>query len=160
MPCGMIGRILAPIDWSEPSKCAFQWAVSLAQRYGAELIVVYVVPLATEMYGPAPDAYLAHMREELDRIKPADPSIRVQHLMAEGDPAAAIVHAAGENHCDLIVMGMQGRTGINRVLMGSVAEEVARKAPCPVLSVKNEAAADSAIGASRDRSRCGASPDG
>jgi nucleotide-binding universal stress UspA family protein len=143
-----IRRILVPIDWSEPSKCAFRWAASLAQQHGAELIILYVVPLPTVMYGPAPDNYLKHMREELDRIKPADPTTRIDHLLAEGDPATAIVHAAGENQCDLIVMGTHARTGLNRLLVGSVAEEVARKAPCPVLTVKTEVAADS-IGRAR-----------
>src|SRR6516165_3681574 len=86
-----IRRILVPIDWSEPSKCAFPWAASLAQQNGAELIVLYVVPLPTVMYGPAPDNYLKHMHEELDRINPADPTTRIKHLLAEGDPATAIV---------------------------------------------------------------------
>ena len=54
----------------------------------------------------------------------------------EGDPATQIVRVAQETRCDLIVLGTHGRTGLGRLLMGSVAEQVLRKAPCPVLTVK------------------------
>ncbi len=57
--------------------------------------------------------------------------------MAKGIPAEEILRAAEADGCDLIVMGTQGRTGMDRVLAGSVAEEVMRKAPCPVLTVKD-----------------------
>ena len=106
------------------------------------MIVLHVVPLPAVMYGPPPESYLKHMREELRRMKPSDPKTRVQHLLVEGNPATAILRAARENKCDLIVMGTHGRTGLNRLLMGSVAEEVVRKAPCLVLTVKAEVAAD------------------
>ena len=90
------------------------------------------------MYGPPPESYLEHMREELCRLKPSDPQTRVHHLLAEGHPATAILRAARENRCDLIVMGTHGRTGLNRLLMGSVTEEVVRMAPCLVLTVNAE----------------------
>jgi universal stress protein A len=104
---------------------------------GAQLVVLYVVPLAAVMYGPPPESYVGHLREELCRLKPSDPETRVRHLLAEGDPAAAILKAARENGCELIVMGTHGRTGLSRLLMGSVAEEVVRKAPCLVLTVNS-----------------------
>jgi nucleotide-binding universal stress UspA family protein len=63
--------------------------------------------------------------------------------LVEGNAAAAILRAAKELHCDLIVMGTHGRTGLSRLLMGSVAEEVVRKAPCLVLTVKSQGAANS-----------------
>jgi universal stress protein A len=78
------------------------------------------------------------MQEELCRLTPADPQTRVQPLVAEGNPAAVILQVAREKKCDLIVMGTHGRTALSRVLMGSVAEEVVRKAPCLVLTVKTE----------------------
>jgi nucleotide-binding universal stress UspA family protein len=131
-----IGRILVPIDWSEPSKCAFELATSLTREYDAQLLVLYVVPLPEVMYGPSPESYLTHVREELCRIKPSDPNTRVQHLLVEGAPAAAILRSPGENKCDLIMMGTHGRSRLNRLPMSSVAEEVVRKAPCLVLTVK------------------------
>jgi nucleotide-binding universal stress UspA family protein len=60
----------------------------------------------------------------------------VEHHLKEGDPAAEILRLAQEARVDLIVMGMHGRTGLGRLLMGSVAERVVRQAPCPVLTVK------------------------
>jgi nucleotide-binding universal stress UspA family protein len=61
----------------------------------------------------------------------------VAHHLVRGDPAAEIVRLARKAKCDLIVMGSHGRTGLQRLLMGSVAEEVARNAHCPVLTVRN-----------------------
>jgi nucleotide-binding universal stress UspA family protein len=137
-----IRRILVPIDWSEPSKCAFEIGSSLAHYHDAQLVVLYVTPLPTLIYGPPPESYSEHMREELGRLKPADPKLSVRHIMLEGDPAATILQVASENECDVIVIGTHGRTGLNRVFMGSVAEEVVRKAPCLVLTVKTNIAAD------------------
>jgi len=137
-----IRRILVPFDWSEPSNRVFQIAASLAQVQDAELIILYVVPPPAVMYGPPNQAYLEHTREELCRIRPSDPAIRVQHYLCEGVPAATILQMARENKCDLIVMGMHGRTGLRRALVGSVTEEVVRKAPCPVLTMTTAVAAD------------------
>ena len=132
-----ISRILVPVDWSEPSNQAFQIGVSLA-RHNAQLVLVHVVPPPLIMYGPPPEAYMAQLREELCRIKPSDPKISVRHLLAEGEPAAEIIRITNEARCDLIVMGTHERTGLNRVLMGSVAEKVVRKAPCLVLTVNSQ----------------------
>ena len=94
------------------------------------------------MYGPPSESYLNHLRKELRCIRPSDPETHVEYLMTEGDPAAAILKAAREIPGELIVMGTHGRTGLNRLLMGSVAEEVIRKAPCLVLTVNSEVPAD------------------
>jgi nucleotide-binding universal stress UspA family protein len=152
-----IRRILVPIDWSEPSDEAFRLAASLAREHAAELLVLYVVPLAAVMYGPPPESYLEHLLEELRRVRPSDPKVRARYLLVEGAPAAAILSAAGESHCDLIVMGTHGRRGLNRLLSGSVAEAVVRKAPCPVLTVKARVPADSPE-LLQGEGRCG--PDG
>jgi nucleotide-binding universal stress UspA family protein len=76
------------------------------------------------------------VQQQLERIKPPEPGAPMEHHVEVGDPAPIILQVAQESQCDLIVMGSHGRTGLNRLLMGSVAEQVARKAPCPVLSVK------------------------
>jgi nucleotide-binding universal stress UspA family protein len=138
-----INNILVPIDWSEQSNHVFELAASLAQEHDAQLVVLSVVPPPTVMYGPPPESYLDHLLEELCRIKPSDARTRVRYLLMEGDPATAILRAARETNCDLIVIGTHGRNGLNRVLMGSVAEEVVRKAPCPVLAVKANVSTDS-----------------
>jgi universal stress protein A len=66
--------------------------------------------------------------------------------VAEGDPAEMILRVAEEVHADLIVMGTHGRTGLSRLLMGSVAEQVVRRAPCPVLTMKAPFPAEQAEG--------------
>ncbi len=131
-----IRHILVPINWTELSNRALQLAASLAREHDAKLVILYVVPLPVVMYGPPPENYLAHLLEELCRIKSSESKTSVQCLLAEGIPATAILRVARETNCDLIVMGTHGRTGLNRLLMGSVAEEVIRKTPCLVLTVK------------------------
>jgi nucleotide-binding universal stress UspA family protein len=74
--------------------------------------------------------------ERLSNLEPADESISIDYLLADGVAAEEIVHAAVDHKCDLIVMGTHGRSGLGRLVMGSVAEEVMRKAPCPVLTLK------------------------
>jgi Universal stress protein family len=87
------------------------------------------------------------MHDELCRFTLDDSRVRIQHLMVEGHPASAILGEAKQNQCDLIVIGTHGRTGLNRLLMGSVAEEVIRRAVCPVLTVHNDAVESPEAGA-------------
>jgi nucleotide-binding universal stress UspA family protein len=82
----------------------------------------------------------AAMRELAKLPLPGD-AVRVEHRLGGGEAAAEILRVARESGADLIVMGTQGRTGLSRVLIGSVAEDVLRKAPCQVLTIKQPAAA-------------------
>jgi nucleotide-binding universal stress UspA family protein len=82
----------------------------------------------------------AALRARLDGLAPADSTIAVERYLLSGDEAVEIIDAATETGCDLIVMGTHGRSGVSRLLMGSVAEEVSRKAPCGVVTVKAKAA--------------------
>jgi nucleotide-binding universal stress UspA family protein len=130
-------RILVPIDWTDLSQRALRLATRLAREHAAELVLLYVVPLPALMHGPPPESYLNQLLEALRRLQPCDPKVRVQYLVAEGVPALAILSAARGSQCDLIIMGTHGRTGLKRLLLGSVTEVVIRKAPCPVLTVKS-----------------------
>lgn len=76
------------------------------------------------------------MRNQLLQLKPPDPKVSVEHRLVKGDAATEIVNPAAETKADVIVMGSHGRTGLGRLLLGSVAENVMRKAPCPVVTVK------------------------
>jgi nucleotide-binding universal stress UspA family protein len=131
-----IRNILVPIDWSPPSKQAFRLADSLAHQHNAKITLVYVVPLATVLNGPTPENYLTHLRDQLRLLEPSSPDIQTDYVVTEGIPAVSILETARDFGCDLIVMGTHGRTGMSRLLMGSVAEEVVRKAPCPVLTLR------------------------
>jgi nucleotide-binding universal stress UspA family protein len=133
-----IKRILVPFDWSEISKRAIQVAASLAKGHDAEIVVLYAVPVALEAYGPLTKEYLDHLQDKLRNINLLDSQIRVQYRLLEGAPAAVIVDTAKDAECELIVMGTHGRTGLNRLFRGSVAEEVMCRAPCMVMTVRND----------------------
>jgi nucleotide-binding universal stress UspA family protein len=79
---------------------------------------------------------LEYWRKQLEQIRPVDTSIPIRHVLLEGDPATEIVRFATEEAMNLIVMGTHGRSGLERLLLGGVAEKVLRDAPCSVLVVK------------------------
>jgi nucleotide-binding universal stress UspA family protein len=134
--------IVHPTDFSERSDFAFRLACVLAHDYETRLIVVHVMqPLVVDYGAKVIDLVTGETRQALTQrlyhLKPSDPNVRVEHQLVEGgDPGQEIVRVARDNHCDLIVMGTHGRTGLGRVLLGSVAEQVLRRASCPVLTVK------------------------
>ena len=133
-----IKTILAATDFSAMSMHALRFAGALARDYGARLIAVHVhYPLAA-IYADAvvldEEADQRAARAALNEL--CVPGVRVEPCLAEGEPASMIVQVARETGADLIVMGTHGRGGLMRVLLGSVAEDVLRHAPCPVLTVK------------------------
>ncbi len=85
---------------------------------------------------PQPEFPNPEIRKMLEAVVPADKDIKYEHHLVLGTPAEDIVRIASEQNADLIVIGTHGRTGLKRVLMGSVAEAVMRRATCPVLTVK------------------------
>jgi nucleotide-binding universal stress UspA family protein len=137
-----IKTILHPTDFSDRAEYGFTLACALARDYGARLILCHVHQPPTVVIGefgaapPEPPETADMLRERLMQLKPTDPDIPVEHRLLEGDAAHEIVRLAADEHCDLIVMGTHGRTGLARLLMGSVAELVVRRAPCPVLTIK------------------------
>jgi nucleotide-binding universal stress UspA family protein len=135
-----IRTILHPTDYSELSRPAFELACSLARERDAELLICHVAPppiiAAGEVVLEFPTGEAEQMTAQLKRVKPDDPQVQVSHLLLRGESAAEIVQLAAEVGADLIVMGTHGRSGLGRLLMGSVAEAVMRKAPCPVLTVR------------------------
>ncbi|MCS6866166.1 MAG: universal stress protein [Gemmataceae bacterium] len=130
--------ILCASDLSEASQTAFRFATALARDYGAKVVVLYVYPPPlnhAEAVDRARDPnFEAHLIETLRAQTPEHWGTVVEFRVVEGTPAEEIVKAARD--CNLVVIGTHGRSGLRRVLMGSVAEEVLRKAPCPVLTVR------------------------
>jgi nucleotide-binding universal stress UspA family protein len=137
-----IHTILHPTDFTQNSDCAFQMACALARDYGAKLVILHVyptpvVPAVSSGVFPVPmEVPREKLLGELQEIKPPDPSVAVERALVEGEPAYEILRAAEEFDADLIVMGTHGRGGLTRLVMGSVAEDVTRKAKCPVLTVR------------------------
>jgi nucleotide-binding universal stress UspA family protein len=137
----LVHTILHPTDFSERSAAAFQLACALAMDYEAQLVVVHVTPelaVTREIVTlpPEPADVWNTLQEELANLRAPTLNVRLETYLREGDPTTEILRLADEIQSDLIVMGMQGRTGLERVLMGSVAEAVVRKARYPVLTVK------------------------
>ena len=139
-----------PIDFSAHSDAAIAWAVDLARRYDASILLTHVYqPVSLAL----PDGYvlqtamalsdlLAKIDEALDeakqRIELMSPGIAVKTALRQGAPWAEIGALAREAPCDLIIMGTHGRTGLKHALLGSVTEKVVRTAPCPVLTVRTD----------------------
>jgi nucleotide-binding universal stress UspA family protein len=135
----VVHTILFPTDFSERSQAVFPFACSLARDQGARLLVLYVDPPPL-FHGEVvarrqePD-YEDRLWGELRRFQAPDPAVRIEHHLAAGKPAEEVLRVAREEKCDLIIMATHGRTALGRLLMGSVAEQVLRQAPCPVLTL-------------------------
>jgi len=134
-----IKKILYPTDFSSYSNQAYFHAISLAEKHNASLTVLFVYnPDSTTTPGSQGDeeADRRYWQGQLEQIRPVDTRIPVSHVLLQGDPASEIVRYGRDAGIDVIVMGTHGRTGVERLLMGSVAEKVLRDAPCSVLVVK------------------------
>ncbi|HLW66191.1 MAG TPA: universal stress protein [Gemmataceae bacterium] len=141
-----IKNILYATDFSPPSEYAFKMACSLAQDYGAKLLVLHVLEEPKPFYGgvmtpPPPESPSEPVRKEteikLQELRPTNSAVAVERALVVGDAGPAITQMAETRKADLIVLGTHGRTGFGRLMLGSVAEEVLRHAPCPVLTLKS-----------------------
>lgn len=139
-------HVLYPTDLSEASLSAFRYAVALARWYGAALTVLHVVPrldpvTPSDWIGDAQPMFgmptLENVQAEMARLMPVDQGdgVTLEHVTRVGSSVAAIVDQALSSSADLIVMGTHGRGGFSRFFMGSVAERVVQRAPCPVLTI-------------------------
>ena len=134
-----VHTILYPTDFSYRSLSAFPLACALARDCGARLIVLHVVlpPAGNEKLEARrqPEEYYQGFWIALRKLQVPEQNVRLEHRLEEGDAATVIVEVGRETGAGLIVMGTHGRTGLSRLLLGSVAEQVLREALCPVLTV-------------------------
>lgn len=132
-------RILVPVDFSDCSTKALQYAIPLARQFGAELTLLYMLqsyPVVTDAL-PVPVESIEDAQRDIEelRAKIGD-DIPSRALARVGDPHVGIIDTAKELNIDLIILSTHGRTGLERVLLGSTAEKVVRHAGCPVLVVR------------------------
>lgn len=144
-------RILVGTDFSDYSKEALDYAVLMAKHFGADLYLVHAfeepvyIPGVTSLTGPETLEWVHTFREAARKKLEAlagevrQQGIPVRSTLREGAPFREIPKAAEEVQADLIVLGTHGRTGLDRLMMGSVAERVAHRASCHVFLVKPKA---------------------
>jgi nucleotide-binding universal stress UspA family protein len=142
-------RILVPTDFSKSSSNALTYGVAFADKFGAELHLLHVVQdlalfvpeavMLTPPMVPPVEQFVSAARAALERAvqELTAPKVSIVPEVAEGTPFEEIVRFARERDIDLIVMGTHGHTGLAHLFMGSVAEKVVRRAPCPVLTVRH-----------------------
>jgi nucleotide-binding universal stress UspA family protein len=150
LPSGrrLVRRLLYPSDFSTRSEYAFAEALRWAKADRAELLLLHVVTpipfIIGDEYASSPWLYAEINRafregamETLGRLlaRAKECGVRGEALVLQGLPASQILHAAESRDVGLIIMGTHGRTGLLRLLLGSVVQEVVAKAPCPVLLV-------------------------
>jgi universal stress protein A len=137
-----IHKILVPTDFSPYSETAVHAALSLAAQVRGHILLLHVIPNLVDSWSAA----LWITRERLEQGIQAEAEKRLglagaggrtptEQMAVWGDPASEICRVAQEQEVDLIVMGTHGRTGLTHLLLGSVAEQVIRHAPCPVLII-------------------------
>ena len=143
-----VTRILVPVDFSEHSRRALDCAKMLAEKFGATLHLLtvvpdpFVLPDPSSWYVPVPPHYVDGLRRDaedhLDGLLTPDERSRfhAQSSLLFGNAASGILDYIGRASIDLVVMGTHGRSGVAHAVMGSVAEKVVRSATCPVLTVR------------------------
>lgn len=141
-----VRRILVPVDFSENTSSVLEWAAHLAEEHASQILLLHAYHLPVEFqqlegaYLPADfwasvkteaEASLERYSDELKRR-----GLECENIVCEGYAATVIVEEADSRGVDLIVIGTHGRSGLKHLVLGSIAERVVQKAPCPVLTVK------------------------
>lgn len=142
-----IKKILVPIDFSDYSKNALKYSINFAKSFNAKLILIYVVePMIYpadfsmgQVAIPSTDVdFIKKAEEELNHLKNTEIGNQVESevIIKTGKPFMEINETAAEYDADLIIIATHGHTGVEHILFGSTAEKVVRKAPCPVLTLR------------------------
>jgi nucleotide-binding universal stress UspA family protein len=141
-----VQRILVPLDFSRHADAVLEWAAHLAEEHQSRLLLLHAYHLPVEFQqlegAYLPQDFWASVKTEaeqnLNRL--AEPlrarGLPVDVIVREGYPATVIEEEATDQQADLIVIGTRGLSGLKHLLLGSIAERVVQKAPCPVLTVK------------------------
>ena len=143
-----IKKVIHPTDFSDNSKEALQYAIAICEWHKAELLLLHVsevLEFAPPEYYMDKDEASRQLKErinaaknELERIagEHRKAGLHVTTLVVTGKPSVEIIRTAKEQNADMLVLGTHGRTGLAHILIGSTAEKVVRKAPCPVLTIR------------------------
>ena len=141
----MIKKILVPVDGSEHANRALDFALDMAQKYLAEILLLTVVqyPILSiapsdigEYYKGIKAFYERVLSEALEKAKKATPNLNIASELTEGYPADKIIETANEGKFDIIVMGRRGQSHVRHTLLGSVSDRVADQSPCALLIIR------------------------
>jgi len=143
----LIKKILVPIDFSDYSKKALQYTVTFAKQFNAELCLIYVIEPVIypadlsmgQVVIPQTEIDLStKSRQELESLAKTEIGLLLKYeiIIKNGKPFMEIIETASEIDADLIIISTHGHTGVEHLLFGSTAEKVVRKAPCPVLTIR------------------------
>jgi nucleotide-binding universal stress UspA family protein len=141
-----VQRILVPLDFSRHAESILEWATHLAEEHDSKLLLLHAYHLPVEFQqlegAYLPQDFWASVKSEAEQNlnRYAEPlrakGLTVEVIVREGYPATVIEEEAVELEADLIVIGTRGLSGLKHLLLGSIAERVVQKSPCPVLTVK------------------------
>lgn len=141
-----VRRILVPLDFSEHSEAVLEWAAHLAEEHGSKVVLLHAYHLPVEFQqlegAYLPDDFWATVKAETEQSlaryagRLRERGLDVETLAREGYPATVIEEEAERQHADLVVIGTRGLSGLKHLLLGSIAERVVQRCPCPVLAVK------------------------
>jgi nucleotide-binding universal stress UspA family protein len=137
-------KILVPTDFSPRSDFAVDYAIGLAKKLGAEIILVHACEIPPLGFVDAAalvtitSRILGGAQAALEGLVAKHSGVPVRGVLKDTSAWDAIMMCIKEEHIDLVVMGTHGRRGLPRAILGSVAEKVIRTAPCPVLTVHGE----------------------
>ena len=141
-----VQRILVPLDFSRHADSVLEWAAHLAEEHGSRLLLLHAYHLPVEFQqlegAYLPQDFWASVKTEAEQNlrRYAEPlrakGLAIDVIVREGYPATVIEQEAVDQRADLIVIGTRGLSGLKHLLLGSIAERVVQKSPCPVLTVK------------------------
>lgn len=148
-----VQHILVPVDFSENTPAVLDWAAHLAEEHGSRVTLLHAYHLPVEFQqlegAYLPPDFWQNVRSEAESTLRSHAEalqrkgVRVEVAVCEGYAATVIIEEAALRRADLIVIGTHGRSGLKHLLLGSIAERVVQKAPCPVLTVKAAGGASS-----------------
>ncbi len=142
-----IKKVLVPVDFSDYSKSALNYAVDFAKHFNAQLFLIYVVEPVIyppdfsmgQIAVPSIDLDMdKRAKEELENLvqKQIPKELTTKTIVKTGKPFVEIIDTASEINADIIIIATHGHSGVEHILFGSTAEKIVRKAPCPVLTLR------------------------
>ncbi|OPY64646.1 MAG: hypothetical protein A4E57_03472 [Syntrophorhabdaceae bacterium PtaU1.Bin034] len=143
----MFNKILVPIDFSEYTDDIIKYATEIAQRFGSSIYLIHVIPnmdyftpyesfMAAENIVTVQKGIEGEVTKDLEEVGRKITGIKTTNIIRTGVAFVEIIDYVRSEGIDLVIMGTHGRGGLEHILIGSVAEKVVRKSPCPVLTIR------------------------